>query len=32
MDNAEIFNVAGQRMNKLQRGINIVNGKKVLIK
>jgi len=32
MDNAEIFNVAGQRMNKLQRGINIVNGKMVLIK
>jgi len=32
MDNAEIFNVAGQRMNKLQRGVNIVNGKKVLVK
>jgi hypothetical protein len=32
MDNAEIFNVAGQRMNKLQRGVNIVNGNKVLVK
>lgn len=30
--NAEIFNVAGQRMSKLQRGVNIVNGKKVLVK
>ena len=27
-----IYNVAGQRMNKLQRGVNIVNGKKVLVK
>ena len=25
-----IYNVAGQRINKLQKGINIVNGKKVL--
>ena len=25
-----IFNVAGQRLNKIQKGINIVNGKKVL--
>ena len=25
-----IYNVAGQRMNKVQRGINIINGKKVL--
>ncbi|MBO4550720.1 MAG: C10 family peptidase [Bacteroidaceae bacterium] len=25
-----IFNVAGQRLNKMQKGINIVNGKKVL--
>ena len=29
IDNA-IFNVAGQRMGKMQKGINIVNGKKVL--
>ena len=27
-----IFNLAGQRMSKMQRGINIVNGKKVLVK
>ena len=27
-----IFNLAGQRMSKMQRGINIVNGKKVLMK
>ncbi len=25
-----IYNLAGQRINKLQRGINIVNGKKIL--
>lgn len=29
---AEIYNVAGQRMSKLQRGVNIVNGKKVMVK
>lgn len=29
---AEIFNLAGQKMNRLQKGINIVNGKKVLVK
>lgn len=29
---AEIYNLAGQRVNKLQRGVNIVNGKKVLVK
>ena len=29
---AEIFNLAGQRLNKVQRGVNIVNGKKVLVK
>ncbi|MBP5770696.1 MAG: RICIN domain-containing protein [Bacteroidaceae bacterium] len=28
----EIYNLAGQRLNKLQRGVNIVNGKKVLVK
>jgi len=27
-----IFNLAGQRMNKLQRGVNILNGKKVIVK
>lgn len=31
-DNAAIYNLAGQRINKLQKGINIVNGKKVLVK
>ena len=25
-----IYNLAGQRLNKMQKGINIVNGKKVL--
>lgn len=28
----EIFNLAGQKMNRLQKGINIVNGKKILVK
>ena len=32
MVNSQIFNLAGQRMSKLQRGVNIVNGKKVLVK
>lgn len=27
-----IYNLAGQRLQKMQRGINIINGKKVLIK
>ena len=27
-----IYNLAGQRLNKLQRGVNIINGKKVIIK
>lgn len=30
MTNDNIYNVAGQRMSKLQKGINIVNGKKIL--
>lgn len=30
-DNA-VYNLAGQRMSKLQRGVNIVNGKKVVVK
>ena len=29
MDNA-IYNVAGQRLQKMQKGINIINGKKIL--
>ena len=29
-DSELIYNVAGQRLNKMQKGINIVNGKKVL--
>ena len=29
-NNAAIYNMAGQRISKLQKGINIVNGKKVL--
>ena len=29
---APIFNIAGQRIGKMQKGINIVNGKKVFIK
>ena len=28
----EIYNVSGQRLNKMQKGINIKNGKKVLAK
>ncbi len=31
-DNAPIFNLAGQRVQKAQKGIYIVNGKKVLVK
>ncbi|MBQ9170344.1 MAG: SusF/SusE family outer membrane protein [Bacteroidaceae bacterium] len=30
MEDGAIYNVAGQRLNKMQRGINIVNGKKIL--
>lgn len=32
MGEGSIFNIAGQRMSKLQKGINIVNGKKVFVK
>ena len=32
MDNEVIYNLAGQRVNKAQKGLFIVNGKKVLIK
>ncbi len=28
----EVYNIAGQRIQKLQKGVNIVNGKKVLVK
>jgi len=31
-DNAPVFNLAGQRVNKAQKGIYIQNGKKVLVK
>ena len=31
-DSSAIYNLAGQRLSKTQRGLNIVNGKKVLIK
>ena len=30
VENGAIYNVAGQRLQKMQRGINIVNGKKIL--
>ena len=30
IDNETIYNVAGQRLNKMQKGINIVNGRKIL--
>ena len=30
LENGLIFNVAGQRIGKMQKGINIINGKKVL--
>lgn len=32
MDDAEIFNLAGQRLSNPQRGVNIINGKKVVVK
>ena len=32
MENANIYNVAGQRLSKPVKGINIINGKKVIIK
>ena len=30
IENGAIYNLAGQRLNKMQKGINIINGKKVL--
>ena len=32
MDNGSVYNLAGQRVNKMQRGIYIVNGKKEVLK
>ena len=31
-EEAPIYNLAGQRIQKLQKGINIVNGKKIMVK
>lgn len=28
----KIYNLAGQRLNKMQKGINIKDGKKIIIK
>ena len=30
MVNGPVYNLAGQRLNKMQKGINIINGKKIL--
>lgn len=30
IQNNQIYNLAGQRMSKIQRGVNIINGKKIL--
>ena len=30
LDNSPIYNLSGQRLSKMQKGINIVNGKKIL--
>ena len=32
IENAEIYNLSGQRVNKAQKGVYIVNGKKVVIR
>lgn len=32
MEGAVIYNLAGQRLNKVHKGVNIINGKKVLVK
>ena len=32
MENQEVFDLAGRKLNKTQKGVNIVNGKKVLVK
>ena len=31
-ENATIFNLNGIKLNKVQKGVNIINGKKVLVK
>ena len=31
-ENVQIYNLVGQRLNKAQKGVNIINGKKVLVK
>ena len=30
--NDVIYNLAGQRLSKMQKGVNIVNGKKIFVK
>jgi hypothetical protein len=30
--NDTIYNLTGQRVNKIQKGINIINGKKLIVK
>lgn len=32
LNDEPIYNIAGQRINKMQKGINIVNGKKIMVK
>ena len=32
IENGKIYNLAGQRLQKMQKGINIVNGRKILVK
>ena len=32
VDSKEIYNLAGQRLNRVQKGVNIINGKKVIVK
>ena len=32
VDNKAIYNLSGQRLSKLLKGVNIVGGKKVLVK
>ena len=32
IENAPVYNLNGQRLQQLQRGVNIVNGKKIIIK
>ena len=32
MEDGAIYNLAGQRLQKMQRGINIVGGKKIAVK